>query len=66
MTAQAMQTCTMVDVVFFPPQHPSVEHIQVLPNTHKDTPIYNNIVTFSNVNVHVSIIIIFNLKYCVR
>ena len=37
MIVQAMQTCTVVDVVFFSPRHPPIERIHVLPNTHKDT-----------------------------
>ena len=62
-TVQAMQTCTVVDVVFFS-RHPSTKRIYVLPNTHKDTYMYNNIAIFSNVNMHVSNIITINSKYC--
>ncbi len=49
---------------FFFPWHPSAECIHIFPNTHKDTHIYNNIATFSNVNMHVSSSIAFNSKYC--
>ena len=65
MSIQAMQTCKMVDVVFYP-RHPLAERIHVLPNTHKDPHIYNNIATSSNVNMHVSISIAFDSKYCAR
>ena len=64
MIVQAMQTCTVVDVVSFFPQYPSAECFHVLTNTHKDTHHYNNIATFSNVNMHVSSSFAFNLKYC--
>ena len=65
MIVQAMQTCTVVDVVFFS-LTPFSERIHVLRNTHKDTYIYNKIATFSNVNMHVSSNITFNSKYCAR
>ena len=49
---------------FFLPQHPLAERIHILPNTHKDMHIYNNIATFLNMNMHVSSSIAFNSKYC--
>jgi hypothetical protein len=45
-TERAMQTCTVVDVAYFFPWHPSPERPDVLPDTTKDTHVYANMVTF--------------------
>jgi hypothetical protein len=45
-TVRAMQTCTVVDVAYFFPWHPSPKRRDVLPDTTKDTHVYAKMATF--------------------
>jgi hypothetical protein len=45
-TVRAMQMCTVVDVAYFFPWHPSPERRYVLPDTTKDMHVYANMATF--------------------
>ena len=65
-TLQAMQTCTVVDVASLSSRHPPPQRQHVLLDTPKDAHVYDNMATFSNVNMNFPSSITFDLKYCAR
>ena len=66
MIVQAMQTCTVVVVVFFPLDTLQLNVSMFYPTPTKTHTSIITFVTFSKVNMHVSSNIALNLKYCAR